>query len=91
MAVVRLVHVFIIVFKVPNLRRSRQIRERKALFFFLLLLLGNLGGLSWNLPCALKIGFVQRKLFFKFGASRENFSSTVNGCINKSFSVTEIT
>ncbi len=46
------------------LRRSRQIRERKVLFFFFLLLLGDLGGLFSDLPCTLKKG-----------ASRENFSS----------------
>ncbi len=46
------------------LRRSRQIRERKVLFFLLLLLLlGDLGGLFSDLPCTTKMG-----------ASRENFS-----------------
>ncbi len=49
------------------LRQSRQIRERKVLFFLLdllLLLLGDLGGLFSDLPYTLKKG-----------ASRENFSS----------------
>ena len=46
------------------LRRSQLIRERKVLFLFLLLLLGNLGRLFSNLPCTLKMG-----------ASRQNFSS----------------
>ncbi len=45
------------------LRRSRQIRERNVLFFLLLLLLGDLGGLFSDLPCTTKMG-----------ASRENFS-----------------
>ncbi len=46
------------------LRRSRQIRERKVLFF--LLLLGDLGGLFSNLsPMYTQNGCIQRKLFFK--------------------------
>ncbi len=71
------------------LRRSRQIRERKVLFFLLdlllLLLLGDLGGLFSDLTCTLKKGASKEnfsskwvypeKTFFKRGASREKFSS----------------
>ncbi len=64
------------------LRRSRQIRERKVLFFFLLLLLlGDLGGLFSDLPCTTKMGAFRENFSSKRVHPEKNFLR--NGCIQK--------